>query len=62
MSPSYGDDEQRRSVPARRDLGVAVIYERLLSRRIYTISLQDAVNGMSWVSSWAKQMSGYLTP
>ncbi|WP_292989511.1 hypothetical protein [Nitrosomonas sp.] len=30
-SASYGDDEQRRSVPARCDPGVTVIYERLLS-------------------------------
>ncbi|MDP1558568.1 MAG: hypothetical protein Q8L82_06655 [Nitrosomonas sp.] len=28
---SYGDDEQRRSVPARCDSSVTVIYERLLS-------------------------------
>ncbi|WP_292986459.1 hypothetical protein [Nitrosomonas sp.] len=30
-SKGYGDDEQRRSVPARCDPGVTVIYERLLS-------------------------------
>ncbi|WP_292987276.1 hypothetical protein [Nitrosomonas sp.] len=30
-SASYGDDEQRRSVPARCDPSVTVIYERLLS-------------------------------
>ncbi|WP_256250799.1 hypothetical protein [Nitrosomonas sp. Nm51] len=30
-STSYGDDEQRRSVSARCDPGVTVIYERLLS-------------------------------
>ncbi|SER76989.1 hypothetical protein SAMN05421690_10714 [Nitrosomonas sp. Nm51] len=29
-STSYGDNEQRRSVPARCDPGVTVIYERLL--------------------------------
>lgn len=29
-STSYGDDEQRRSVPARCDSSVTVIYERLL--------------------------------
>ncbi|HNP27122.1 MAG TPA: hypothetical protein PKM20_10305 [Nitrosomonas sp.] len=28
----YGDDEQRRSVPARCDPSVTVIYERLLSK------------------------------
>ncbi|WP_292987221.1 hypothetical protein [Nitrosomonas sp.] len=31
-STSYGDDEQRRSVPARCDPGVTVIYERLLNQ------------------------------
>ncbi|WP_292990368.1 hypothetical protein [Nitrosomonas sp.] len=31
MSQGYGDDEQRRSVPARCDPSVTVIYERLLS-------------------------------
>ena len=30
-SESYGDDEQRRSVPARCDPSVTVIYERLLT-------------------------------
>ncbi|HNP27210.1 MAG TPA: hypothetical protein PKM20_10755 [Nitrosomonas sp.] len=43
-STSYGDDEQRRSVPARCDPNVTVIYERLLIPGIaktYWISIFD---------------------
>ncbi|WP_177166654.1 hypothetical protein [Nitrosomonas sp. Nm51] len=40
-SASYGGGEQRRSVPARCDPGVTVIYERLLSLRRKFVSLYN---------------------
>ncbi|WP_143057401.1 hypothetical protein [Nitrosomonas sp. Nm51] len=42
----YGDDEQHRSVPARCDPSVTVIYERLLSiESLVEVSNVKAIDG-----------------